>query len=475
MRKLLVPYEHQKHIVNRFKNKNNAALFMDPGCGKTLTAINLWREACRENKRILRCLVLCPPIVLENWKQEFILCSKVDEKLIGVFPSGKSPKKKLEFCKNTTHAIKIINYEAFRNDDVFNAIANFQAEVAIADESHYLKNHKTKNFKAACAATVSAQYRYILTGTPISNSPLDLWAQYYFMDRGKSFGEHYFGFLHKYFYDRNAGMPSDRHFPDWQMQNSLRPVIKSILNKTSVKLTKEECLELPDLIEQSISVEPTPEILKKYNELKKELVTYISNEDTQEDEAVVAQNALVKLLRLNEITNGYTKTEDDNIICFKKNPKLDALMHIVESTAPHKVIIFTIYKQTYKDISQALKKKKIKYVELHGGINNKAQVVDEFNDLTNDIRVCIAHPRSAGVGINLKSASYAVFYSRSHSLVDREQSKARNYRAGSIDLFKKITHYDLVMNHTCDVEILSALRQKKDISNSLVAIKQALK
>lgn len=474
-RQLLTPYKHQQDLIDRFKESNYAALFLDPGVGKTLTSINLWREACKNEGRILRALILCPPIVLQNWKNEFELCSKIDMNLVGVFPTGKPPKKKIEFAEDQTHLIKIINYEALLNEKVLDAIIKFKCDLAIADESHYLKNGKTKNFKNAYAATRSAKYRYILTGTPISNSPMDIWAQYLFMDNGLSFGRFFTNFRNKYFYDNNSGMPKNKYFPDWRLQPSMRGEMERIIRETSAKLTKEECLDLPDLVEQNIYVEPTKEMESNYNELKRELITWIENHETGTQDAVLAQNALVKLLRLNEITNGYAKTEDDEIIPFKQNPKLDALMEIIESTAPHKVIVFTIYKQTYSDISEALKKAKIKYVELHGGIAKKQDVVDQFNDLSNDIRVCIAHPRSAGVGINLKSASYAVFYSRSHSLVDREQSKARNYRAGSVDLFKKITHYDIVMNRTCDVEILNALKQKKDISNSLIAIKQAIK
>lgn len=469
---ILTPYEHQQKVIDRFQGQRIAGLFLEPGCGKTLISINLMRRASAIHGRILKTLIFAPPVVLENWKEEFALCSKVPPERVGYLKSNQTAKKKVEFARNPDHLVKIINYESLRNKDLKQAIKDFGAELTIADESHYLKNPKSQNFKNACEVTRGAYYRYILTGTPYSNSPMDYWAQYYFMDRGQTFGDKFFSFRTRFFYDKNQGMPKDKHFPDFQIQDSMVHDFRTRINATSVRMTLDECVELPDLVEQTVMVEPCKEQVKHYNQVKKDLITWI---DQQPDNPLTVKNALTKMLRLNEITNGYMKLEDETIVTFKDNPKLKALMQILENTAPHKVIVFTVYKETYRQISEALQKKKIKYVEIHGGISDKSTQVKKFNDLTNDVRVCICHPRSAGVGINLKSAKYRLFYSRSHSLVDWEQAKARNMRAGSVDVHKKIGHYDLVVKYTLDQDILSALQQKKNISNSLLDIKALLK
>jgi SNF2 family DNA or RNA helicase len=177
-----------------------------------------------------------------------------------------------------------------------------------------------------------------------------------------------------------------------------------------------------------------------------------------------------------EILSGYAKLENDEIIRFKENPRLDVLMEKLTETKPHKVIIFCVFKNNYEDIRKALDKKKIKFVELHGEIDQKtkAKNIDLFNDLENDIRVCIANPQSGGVGVNLKSARYTIFFTRSFSMKDYEQSRARNYRSGSIEIHNKITHYNLVTSNTVDEKAYNAIIEKKEIASSLLDLKELL-
>ena len=138
--------------------------------------------------------------------------------------------------------------------------------------------------------------------------------------------------------------------------------------------------------------------------------------------------------------------------------------------------MFSVFKQNYEDIKQALEKRGIEYVEIHGGISTvrKLENVDAFNDMGNNVRVCIANPQSGGVGINLKSAKYSIFYTRNFSMKDYEQSKARNFRAGSIDQHEKITHYNIVTKETIDEKILDALVSKKEMALNLLELKQLL-
>ena len=469
---MLTPYKHQREIIDRFRSKNTAGLFLDPGTGKTLIAINLLRYRYAEYGRVLRTLIFAPGITLNNWKQEFELCSNVDQGLIGVVMG--SAKKRLQTIEDPRYSILIINPEALRTEKIHAALKDWRPEASVFDESHMIKSPKSKMFTACCQVTFCAEYRYVLTGTPMPNSAMDIWAQAYFLDRGQTFLNKFYPFKNRYFVDLNADWSSSKAFPNWQFNKTMEDDFKARLASFSIRLKKEDCIDLPELVEQTIPVEMSAEQSKHYKMLVKEMITWI---EAQQDNPLVVQNALTKLLRLNELVSGYLKLEDDTIHKLKTNPRLDALMGLIESVHPHKVIVFTIFKETYRDIRHALEKKKIEYCEIHGGVSQKAKLeaVENFNDMSRPERVCIIHPKSGGVGINLKSARYAITYTRSHSLIDFEQAKARNYRAGSIDLHDKITHYHIVTPNTVDAEIVEALRNKKKLSESLLSIRNLLR
>jgi SNF2 family DNA or RNA helicase len=468
---MLKPYKHQQDLIDRFKNDDFAALFLDAGTGKTLVALNLYRQKCNMHQMLLKCVIFSPAITLRNWKYEFSLNTKVDPRNIGVVMGTKA--KRLKIIKDDNHKILIINYEATRTMEILNELTAFAPQFVICDESHLIKSPKSKMFTSCKGIARNAWYKYLLTGTPISKDALDLWSQYMVMDNGKTFGERYYSFKNRYFVNANQGWSSAEAFPNWKFNETMRDELKQKLARTSARIKKEDCLELPDLVETVIKVEPTSEQLKHYKEIKNDLITWM---DDYADDPLVVKNALTRTLRLAEILSGYMKLESGEIVKLKKNPKLDGLMSIVESTNPHKVIVFCIFKENYKDIARALEKKGVEYVEIHGGISgeNKLDNVDTFNDQSNNCRVAIVNPRSGGVGINLRSAKYACYYSVGYSLIDFEQSRARNYRAGSIDFHNKITHYFLVTNGLIDETVIYTLRHKQEISNSILDIKKLL-
>jgi SNF2 family DNA or RNA helicase len=154
---------------------------------------------------------------------------------------------------------------------------------------------------------------------------------------------------------------------------------------------------------------------------------------------------------------------------FTDNPRAQALSDILEDLTPHhKVIVWAVFKENYKQIREVLERLKLSYVEVHGEVSQKEKLngVDKFNtDPT--CRVFLGHPASGGIGINLVSASISVFYSRNFSLENDIQAEARNYRSGS-EQHKKITRIDLVTPDTIDEEVLEALSQKKQIGESVL-------
>lgn len=469
MAELLKPYKFQQEIIDRFKDEPCAGLFLDCGTGKTLVTANLIRHKMNLHHEILTTIILAPIIVLENWKRELLMSTRIPAELIVVVMGGKA--KRLRLLSNNKAKVFIINYDALRTEEIMFQLLRINPAIVVADESHYIKKRTTKLYKAVKKISKRAQYRYALTGTPITNTAEDIWSQFNFLDDGETFGTRFSAFRNRYFFNKNSGWAAG--FPDWQFSPSLEGEFKRLLNSKSVAITKEACIDLPDLVEQTIEVPMGIEQGKHYKRLVKDLITWI---DQNQEDPLVVSNALVKILRLSELLSGYMRLESGEIIDIKPNPRLNAFMDIVESTGQDKLIVFCVYKMNYKHISDALDKADIEYVSIHGAISAKQKIenVDIFNDETNKCRVMIANPKSGGVGVSLRSAKYAVFYSRTHSIVDFEQAKARNYRAGSIDQHQKITHYHLVTPNTVDQDILICLKEKKKFATNILQLKNKL-
>jgi len=453
-------YNFQEKAVKQALEQDSFAFFAEMGSGKTAMSINTILRKC--NGCFPKTLIFTPKITMSNWKKEIKMWAPNENVTL---VEGSTDKRVRSLAKAN---IAIVNYEATRSNQLVTALMEFNPEVVLCDESQRIKNPKANQTKAIIQLSREARYRYILTGTPATNGYMDLFSQFLFLDNGQTFGKSFFGFRGKYFYNKNQGWAGARAFPDWVIKASAVDQMMGLLAQKSYTVRTKDVVELPDLIEQDISLEMSKEQSKHYNELKNDLITFLN--DSPEDPMVV-QNALTRLVRLNEIINGYMKLESGQIYDFANDPKLEAVEELLEMSHPHKVIVFCCFRRNYASISAMLEKKKIKYVLLDKDMEDK---IEEFNDLSNGTRVCICNPKSAGIGINLKSAKYAVFYSRSFSLEEYLQAKARNYRAGSIDLHEKIVHYNLVMKDTIDEKIILALNQKNSILSNIYNIKDLL-
>lgn len=487
MRELLNPYEFQKEIIARASKERHFAFLMDMGTGKTLTSINWLKNKWREHGGLIETIVFCPIIALDNWKSEFLKSTQIDPDLIGVV-KGKDLKKRLAIINNPKHKILIINWEAllsgFSTDvkktphkGIAEALLRRQFGCAIGDEIHRIKNHKGKIHKAALAVTKSCQHRAILTGTPITNSILDVYAQFYFMDRGENFGVSFTEFRKYYCEDENADWASkESYFPKWVVRPYMIPEFKRKLEAVSARVTTEEAVDLPEFQNIVVPVELSAEQLEHYHNLKTQLVTWLKE---QPDNPVIVKNALTKILRLNQITTGVMKLEDETLHRFKENPKLDAALDLIEDMEGHKVIILAVYKEDFRVIGDALAKRGIKYVEIHGGIStdDKLAAAKSFEtpDMGPDIpTVCIGHPR-AMIAVNLVGAKYKIYYSRDFSLEAYLQSWKRNNRNGAIKFHSKLIDYHLVTPDSTDTKIYNSVMSKKEFSTDVLDASRLMK
>jgi SNF2 family DNA or RNA helicase len=465
------PWSHQLEAIDLAAHRNEFALFMEQGTGKTPTAINILRAKYQQNQRVLNTLILCPQIVIENWKKEFLAHSEVPESFVHCIRG--SDRQRAELARQALRLsrdtggqgqILITNYEAVLMKDFYQVLLNEFAPVAIVlDESHKIKSMESIRTRAVLALGRKAQFRYILSGTPVVNSVFDIFSQFLFLDKGETFGEKFYGFRGMYFKDVNAAMPRHCYFPDWQLREGSLDEINKRIYRKAYRKTKAECLDLPPLVRQIIEVPLTNWQTKVYRAMERDAVATV-NEKT-----ISADLAIKKALRLQQIVTGFV-TEDSGEIEHIPHSRINILEEVIETIPLHeKFIIWATFKQNYIEIRELLNRLKIAYGEIHGDVSGKIQqaAVNDINNPSSGMRAVIAHPASGGTGVNLTGASYAIFYSRNFNWGDDNQAESRNHRGGS-EVHRKITRIDLVSPGTTDEIVLLALRDKKDVSEEVL-------
>lgn len=461
-------WDHQKLAVEKAKTVNDLALFFEAGTGKTRATIEILREIYNHEKRLVPTLIFCPVVVVSNWRAEFLRYSKVSDKKL-VLLTGTGDKRVKTYLAADPNSIFITNYEAVQMSKLYHAIVDKKPQVVILDESHRVKNPQGQRTKLVWQICDNAQRRFLLSGTPILNSQMDIFAQFRALDRGETFGANFWSFRAQYFYDKNAGMPRQSYFPNWVARADTSDRLRERLIAKSISVKKSDCLDLPPLVRKEIEVALTTQQERLYKEMKRDFIAFL------EDKACVAQLALTKALRLQQIVSGFIKTDDGKEHSFEKNPRQEALLGLLEDLAPnHKVIVWAVFKENYKQIVDVCERLGIKYVQLTGETSATART-EAIESFTKDdgVRVFISNPGAGGIGINLVEASYSIFYSRSFSLEHDLQAEARNYRGGS-EQHLKITRIDLVARDTIDEIILKALANKQDIASKILDLKNLL-
>lgn len=460
-------WKHQLEGIELGKRNPDCALLFEMGTGKTRTALEILRARMNENKKILRTLIIGPAAVLYNWRNEIEKYTKIP--LDKVFVLDGSVVERVKMIKVLPKdSIFITNYEGFANPKLKEIFSYHPPEFLILDEAHRVKGVSALRTKALTGISdamnnLPVKYRMMLTGTPVLNNELDLFAQYRILDGGKRLGKNFFQFRAQYFEDKNRYMPKHSHFPKWVPKSSSREQLKAKIAEISIHASKDECLDLPPLVRVSVPVELSSEQKKAYNDMKKEFLAFC------EKGVAVAQLAITKALRMQQILSGFLKLDDGQIHRFEVNPRAKALEDLLEDVAPqHKLIVWSIFHEDHEVVRSACKKLGLEFAELTGLISDKQAEIDRFNTDSN-CRVMIASQAAGGTGVNLTEASYMVYYSRGYSLEHDMQSEARAYRGGS-EKHKSITRIDLIAEGTIDNVVLKALQSKKDLSADILQL-----
>lgn len=455
------PYAHQKRALAKiYKLDGTAALFMEMGTGKTKVAID-WAGISALNFKLKRVLVICPASVMGVWRRQIQIHSPIPSRV--TILSGPSRDRLLmidEVRKHERGTIDwlVINYEGIwretDDDSVQDQLINWLPDLVIADESHRLKSPTSRQSKAAGEIAKHVRSRLILTGSPITKSPLDLYGQFRFLHRTIS-DQSWYKFRNRYAIWGGFGKYQIKGYKN----------LAELIQKTrevSFRIKKEQCLDLPEKVFLDVPVTLSPEARKIYWTMARNMIVEIEN--TQATAAIV----LVKLLRLSQITSGFIKDIEGQIRVFddsKLQTCLDLLQDVLEND--EKVVIFVRFRKDISRLALAIHARFKKAPLILSGsvpIDRRDSIVQEFHENPRK-KIFIAQIQAGSLGIDLTPASVAIFYSLDYNYANYVQATDRLHRIGQT---RKVTYYHLLAERTIDNVVLTVLREKGNLAEAII-------
>lgn len=366
-----------------------------------------------------------------------------------------SRDKRIKIAQSSRPGIFVINYEGVRALKKHCNLATLPWTGVIADEMTRIKTPSSLQSKAMHDFPKhSPAIRIGLTGTPITNSPLDAFSQFKFIEP-RLFGTNFMQFRHRYaeLAVRHMGGRSFKEIVGYRNLEELTRKIYSL----SIRHEKAQCLDIPPKSYQRIHLDWESKQRRAYIEMAENMIAEIGNE------TIAVANVLSKLMKLRQICNGWIYTEDGTKF-FSKNPKIQAVIDLLEDSATP-TVIWVDFVADVKVLRSALDKHKIKYVSITGDLDIEQRQKNAEAFQGGNIPVVICQLAVAQYGITLTAADSAIFFSQSWSVEMREQAEDRIHRIGQE---RKATYYDLVMKESVDVSIAEALKKKSDLAKAIV-------
>ena len=416
-------WKHQAEAAEWARERHASLFGLDMGTGKTFTAILTLGLSGKKMKAVL----------------------------IHEGPAKKRAERLQQAMATAgdTTLVVVVNYDAVWRGELGKAVEAVRWAAIVLDESHRIKSPggKASRWLAKLATRHQHAKRLCLTGTPMPHSPLDLYGQFRFLDP-QVFGSSFTRMRARY-------AECDPRFPSkvrkWRNQDELT----AKLDAHCWRVTADEVLDLPDAIHETIPVPLSPATMKFYRQLEKEMTAEISAG------TVTAANALTKLLRLQQATSGYARTDEAGTVLIDGMPTKRAVLEDRLSDLPvtEPVVVFCRFRSDLDDVAAAARELGREYAEVSG----------ERKDLerwqAGDAVILGVQIQSGGVGIDLTRAAYAVYYSLGYSLGDYEQSLARLRRPGQT---RCVRYYHLVAPGTVDQQVYAALRERRSVVEAVL-------
>ena len=430
------------------------ALLMEMGTGKTITSIAIVGKAYLTEK-IKRLLILEPKSIVAVWEDEFLKFADFPYSLSVL--TGTSAKKtdQLKTIPHKGLEVAVVNYDSVPL--IEKELTAWHPDFLICDESSKIKNPTAKMSKATYRIAKVCKYRLILTGTPIQNNPLDFFSQYKVLD-DSIFGKSFYAFKNEYAVLGTYNQPIG-----WRKLPELVKKAHSI----AFRVTKSEALDLPDMIDEIRPVTLDDKAQKLYKAFVKESYMELSKGEQGAPVAVTATNILTRLLRLQQITGGFIRTDEESERYEQiSSAKLNALEDVIDTAISEnkKLVVIARFIPEIREICRMLDKKKIKYGHICGEVKDRAAEVDAFQN-NPECMVFVGQLQTVSRGLTLTAASTMVFYSLSYNFADYSQARARIHRIGQKN---NCLYIHLVVKNTVDETVLKALEQKENIAAKIV-------
>jgi len=460
------PYAHQLTALEKSWNKETYAYFMEMGTGKTKVLIDNLAMLYDKGK-VDGALIIAPKGVVKTWYEQELpthLPSHIEYKNI-LWQSNitKTQREKLEslFEIGQDLHILIMNVESLSTDKGVKFASKFLSShktLMAIDESTTIKTPTTKRTKNIISLGKYAKYRRIMTGSPITKNPLDLFSQCEFLDPWLLNYDSFYAFRNRYAEMKTMYLHgrSIQIVDAFQNLGELSDKVKGF----SYRVLKEDCLDLPpkNFIKRHVAL--TPDQKRIYEQMKKEAMAILNGKVT------TTMTVLTQLMRLHQITCGHFTADDGSTQSVESN-RLNELMLILEEIEG-KAIIWANYQLSVGEIIQRIIKEhgKDSYVHYYG-LTSQEDRQDNIRKFQNDpkCRFIIGTPQTGGYGITLTQANTVIYFSNGYDLEKRLQSEDRAHRIGQK---KTVTYIDLIAEDTVDEKIVEALRKKINIASEVM-------
>jgi SNF2 family DNA or RNA helicase len=460
------PYAHQLTALEKSWNKENFAYFMEMGTGKTKVLIDNLAMLYDKGK-IDGALIIAPKGVVKTWYEQELpthLPDHIENVSVLWQPNiTKTQQEKLDSLFEIDSALHILvmNVEALSTDKGVKFATKFinsHKTLMAIDESTTIKTPTARRTKNIIKMGVNAKYKRIMTGSPITKNPLDLYTQCEFLDPWLLDFSSYYAFRNRYAEMKTMHVHgrSIQVVDKFQNLGELSDTVKQF----SYRVLKEDCLDLPPKVFIKRHIALTTDQQRIYKQMKDQALAVLNGKVT------TTMTVLTQLMRLHQITCGYV-TADDGTTQQVESNRLNELMSILEDTEG-KVIIWANYQLSVGEIIQKIIKVygPDSYVHYYG-LTPQDDRQDFIRKFQNDpkCRFIIGTPQTGGYGITLTQANTVIYYSNGYDLEKRLQSEDRAHRIGQK---KTVTYIDLICEDTIDEKIVKALRDKINIASEVM-------
>lgn len=427
--------------IKNLKEKGYYALFLEMGLGKTKCSIHII-EQLQPNSSI----IICPKPLMYTWLSEI---EKHSEKDFSIFFWENKKTIKFKNKLKKPYDIYIINVEAFSYENPYldYLLKNNQKSLVIIDESTKIKTYNSLRTKKIIKSFITTPFKMVLTGTEITNSPLDLYSQFEFLK------PNFWGMKNFYVFRANFAILKEISLGNRNFKKIIGfqkiEKLSAMVEPHCFRLKKKDCLDLPEKIYTKLYVQLNREQQKIYTELKNNLWSEYKNQE------ITVVNMAVLFGRFRQITGGLMPKS--NILIGKNNPKLDALLDDCEDYN-QKITIWCAFVAEIEYINSINKENSLCFYG-KTTYDQRKFVLDNF-EKNNNYKFLVANPQTAGFGLNLQFCSLVYWFSRTLSPEQNYQAEDRFHRIGQKN---NVLYKDIIAFNTVDEKILKTLKNKKSM------------